>query len=65
MFFTRTNKETISLEERVDYINKIKPDLVLSLHVNSDSRTEDHQGIEVYFTINNEFKEKILKWQIS
>ena len=35
--FTRTGDEFMSLNERVEAINKLKPDLVLSLHLNAQN----------------------------
>lgn len=48
---TRDSDEFVSLKDRTDYINKIKPDLVLSLHVNA-IKNNTASGIE--FLINKE-----------
>jgi N-acetylmuramoyl-L-alanine amidase len=45
--FTRNSDESISLQKRVDIVNAIKPDLVLSLHVNSNKNTKK-SGVEFY-----------------
>jgi N-acetylmuramoyl-L-alanine amidase len=45
--FTRNSDEFISLEKRTQIINTIKPDLVLSLHVNANKNTEK-SGVELY-----------------
>ena len=37
--FTRNSDELVTLQERTQIINTIKPDLVLSLHVNSNKNT--------------------------
>lgn len=55
--FTRTNDEFVSLKDRTDYINKIKPDLVLSLHVNA-VKNENASGIEFYINKENSNYEK-------
>ncbi|SHJ11810.1 N-acetylmuramoyl-L-alanine amidase family protein [Flavobacterium terrae] len=47
LFFTRNNDELISLSDRVQKINEIKPDLVISLHVNNNKNPESN-GVEVY-----------------
>jgi N-acetylmuramoyl-L-alanine amidase len=54
---TRYEDEFISLEERTDFINKIKPDLVLSLHVNA-SLNNKTSGLEFYVAKETEFFEK-------
>lgn len=51
---TRSTDEYIDLKERVAFINKIKPDLFLSLHSNTHKNIEIN-GIEAYF--NKEHKE--------
>lgn len=45
--FTRNDDQFVSLSDRADFINKIKPNLVLSLHVNQ-SRNEVKSGMEFY-----------------
>ncbi|QZK90927.1 N-acetylmuramoyl-L-alanine amidase [Flavobacterium sp. CHNK8] len=45
--FTRNDDQFVSLTDRADFINKIKPNLVLSLHVNQ-SRNEVKSGMEFY-----------------
>jgi len=57
IYFTRDHKEFISLNERVEFINKIKPDLVLSLHTNASNNTTN-TGFEIYFTKNNKYKDQ-------
>jgi N-acetylmuramoyl-L-alanine amidase len=54
---TRYEDDFISLEERTDFINKIKPDLVLSLHVNA-SLNNKTSGLEFYVAKETEFFEK-------
>ncbi len=45
--FTRNDDQFVSLSNRADFINKIKPNLVISLHVNQ-SRNEVKSGMEFY-----------------
>ncbi|WP_281322517.1 N-acetylmuramoyl-L-alanine amidase family protein [Flavobacterium aestivum] len=57
ILFTRTSDEFITLDKRTNYINSVKPDLILSLHVNSSS---DHQksGVDFYVSNDSSFFEK-------
>ncbi|WP_394757833.1 N-acetylmuramoyl-L-alanine amidase [Flavobacterium sp.] len=64
--FTRTEDKLITLQERVDFINGIKPDLVISLHANS-SKNSDANGIECFvsdksseYVTSNELAEKLM-----
>jgi N-acetylmuramoyl-L-alanine amidase len=54
---TRTSDELLTLDKRTDYINTIKPDLVLSLHVNS-SPNHEKSGVEFYVSDKSPFFEK-------
>jgi N-acetylmuramoyl-L-alanine amidase len=54
---TRDSDEFVSLEDRISYINKIKPDLVLSLHVNGVQNTVS-SGIEFFINKENANYEK-------
>jgi N-acetylmuramoyl-L-alanine amidase len=54
---TRTSDELLTLGKRTDYINTIKPDLVLSLHVNS-SPNHEKSGVEFYVSDKSPFFEK-------
>lgn len=54
---TRNEDKFLSLEERTEFINKLKPDLVLSLHVNSSLNNET-SGLEFYVAKGTEFFEK-------
>lgn len=45
--FTRSSDVFVPLKERTDIANTIKPDLVLSLHVNS-SANQDKSGVEFF-----------------
>ncbi len=55
--FTRTDDEFIDLNNRTNFINKIKPDLVISLHVNNNKNIES-RGFEIYVSDKNESFEK-------
>lgn len=45
--FTRVDDKFVSLEERVETINKLNPDLVLSLHVNYTDKSP-RSGMELF-----------------
>ncbi|WP_432410305.1 N-acetylmuramoyl-L-alanine amidase family protein [Rasiella sp. SM2506] len=49
LHFTRTDDSFISLQDRVQFINNLKPDVVLSLHINDSDNTEI-SGMEVFFS---------------
>lgn len=48
LHFTRTSDSYISLQERVQFINNLKPDRVLSLHVN-DNDNPEISGMDVFY----------------
>lgn len=60
LHFIRETDEFVSLEERVEAINKHNPDLVLSLHLNY-SKDADIYGME-FFVTNAEQSEKSLAY---
>ena len=49
---TRTNDNFLSLQDRATLINELKPDLVLSLHVNGNENT-NALGVEFYISPKN------------
>jgi N-acetylmuramoyl-L-alanine amidase/beta-lactamase regulating signal transducer with metallopeptidase domain len=55
--FTRTSDKFMELKERTDFINSIKPDLVISLHINSNKNI-DKNGFELFVSDKNELFEK-------
>ena len=57
LFFTRNEDKLISLSERVQKINELKPDLVISLHVNNNKNPESN-GVEVYIPKDLEHSSK-------
>lgn len=54
---TRNEDKSLTLKERVDFINNLKPDLVLSLHINANSDS-NKSGVEFYVAKGNNFSEK-------
>lgn len=58
IFFSRPDNEFVSLEERVEFVNKINPDLVISIHANAHPQFEEKNGTEIYISERNEFKEE-------
>ncbi len=55
--FTRTEDNTLTLQERVDIMNEIKPDLFISLHINSNKNVTAN-GYEVYVSDTSIASEK-------
>lgn len=55
--YTRSTDQFIPLQERTDFINTIKPDLVLSLHINSSPNTTA-SGMEFYVSKESNSYEK-------
>ena len=47
LVFTRTDDKSMTLAERADFINQIKPDVVVSIHVNYNKNTTT-SGFEIY-----------------
>lgn len=54
---TRDSDKFMTLIERTEFINKLKPEFVISIHANS-SKKETVNGIEIYISDNNKEKEK-------
>ncbi len=50
---SRTDDTFISLADRANFINEIKPDLVLSIHVNNNANKQA-SGFELYISPKNE-----------
>ena len=57
ILLTRSSDELITLEKRTEYINSVKPDLVLSLHINANPNNEK-SGVESYVSDKSSFYEK-------
>ena len=51
-WLTRQSNQTFSLQNRIDLIQKNKPDLFLSLHANT-SNIKSHKGIEIYISTDD------------
>lgn len=47
IILTRDDDQLISLKDRAEFINRIKPDYVISLHTNAHQKTHQ-KGMEVY-----------------
>lgn len=47
IIFTRQADDFVSLQDRVDYINSLTPDLVISLHLNFSEDTRDN-GFDIF-----------------
>lgn len=57
IILTREDDSYPSLTERTDKINQLKPDLTISLHVNSSSKlNSEKKGAEVYYKANEASK---------
>ncbi|QAA82447.1 N-acetylmuramoyl-L-alanine amidase [Aequorivita sp. H23M31] len=52
ILFSRDSDDFISLEDRVKYIHSLNPDLVISLHINSDS-DERTNGFDIFISPQN------------
>ncbi|HQI04897.1 MAG TPA: N-acetylmuramoyl-L-alanine amidase [bacterium] len=47
--FTRTNDTELPVKNRIELIERIKPDLFISLHFNSQKFLSTNRGFEVYY----------------
>lgn len=57
IILTRDSDEFLSLSKRAEYINKLKPHYVISLHVNT-SKDENKNGMEIFVSDQNKLLEK-------
>ncbi len=57
IILTRDSDQFISLNKRAKKINKLKPDFVISLHLNSD-KDKNKNGMEIFVSDKNKQKEK-------
>ncbi|MGV3460611.1 MAG: N-acetylmuramoyl-L-alanine amidase family protein [Flavobacterium sp.] len=48
IYLTRSNDDFVELRERVETINQLNPDIVLSLHVNNVNNNETASGAEFF-----------------
>lgn len=59
IILTRSQDDFLSLQERVSLINEMKPDLVISLHINGN-KNESAKGFEIFISKEEE-KQKNVK----
>ena len=60
IILTRDNDSYIKLAYRTDQVNKLNPEMVVSLHINSSSQSEStQQGQEIYIQ-NSEGSKKLV-----
>lgn len=52
IILTRESDDFVSLKDRVEYINSLNPDLVISLHINSDPNTRVN-GFDLFVSPQN------------
>ncbi len=57
IILTRDSDKFVTQKERAESINKLNPDLVISLHVNS-SKDKKNNGMEIFVSNKNKQKEK-------
>ena len=57
---TRTDGSFVALQDRANFINSLKPNLVLSLHVNGNENT-NASGVELYISPKNAMYENSKK----
>jgi N-acetylmuramoyl-L-alanine amidase len=55
--YTRTDDEFIALNDRTNLINNLKPDLVISLHINNNKNTTS-SGFEIFISDKPDFLDK-------
>ena len=55
--YTRSDDQFVDLNDRANFINQIKPDLAISLHVNQNKNTEAN-GFEIFVSDKNIQSEK-------
>lgn len=53
---SRNSDEFLSTDDRVELINKLNPDYLISIHANYHNN-EDRQGVELFYCENNSFVE--------
>lgn len=49
IIFTRTDDSSMPIKERVEFIERIQPDLFISLHFNSQKVLTTNRGFEIYY----------------
>lgn len=58
---TRDSDEFVSLSDRADFINKLNPHYVLSIHVNATAN-QDKKGMEIFVSDKNSHNENSEKF---
>lgn len=56
ILLTRTDDASVSLSERTEFINKINPEMVISLHLNNTAGNPSKNGPEIFFQENETSK---------
>ena len=49
IFFTRMEDSSITIKERVEFIERLQPDFFISLHFNSQKVLTTNRGFEIYY----------------
>ncbi len=49
IIYTRSDDSSVSIKERVELIERIQPDLFISLHFNSQKVLSTNRGFEIYY----------------
>lgn len=49
IIFTRTDDSSMPIKERVEFIERLQPDLFISLHFNSQKVLTTNRGFEIYY----------------
>ena len=49
VFFTRTDDSSVTIKDRIEFIERIQPDLFISLHFNSQKVLTTNRGFEIYY----------------
>ena len=49
IIFTRTDDSSMTIKERVEFIERLQPDLFISLHFNSQKVLTTNRGFEIYY----------------
>ena len=49
VFMTRTTDKNVSMNQRIKFINQMKPDIFLSIHFNAQILLKSNRGFEIYY----------------
>ncbi|SFR84867.1 N-acetylmuramoyl-L-alanine amidase family protein [Anaeromicropila populeti] len=64
VYYTRLTDKKMEPEERVEFINNVKADLVVSIHCNY-GKNKDANGVEVLYSSNEERKQELTSKEFS